>query len=266
MQEIYKQIFILFLFFVIFTPLERYFALRREQKIFREGWRTDVLHFLLNRFLIDGGTLVLIVLLMVFWHFVISADFQARVAAQPFPLQFIEAVLIVDLIGYFYHRRSHASPFLWKIHAVHHSSAQMDWLASARLHPLDQIFHRAITFVPLYALGFTRETFGAYLVFGAFQAIFIHSNLRLRFGFLRWLIATPEYHHWHHSNDAEAENKNFAGQLPLLDLLFGTIYLPKNKRPQTYGISEPMPKGYLAQLKFPFKNLSGRKSRAFDSF
>lgn len=253
MQEIYKQLFVLFLFFVIFTPLERFFALRREQKVFREGWRTDVIHFLLNRFLIDGGSFVVVVILMIFWHWAISPNFQAKVAAQPFLLQFIEAVLIVDLIGYFYHRLSHTSPTLWRFHAVHHSSAQMDWLAAARLHPLDQIFSRALMFVPLYALGFTKETFGAYLVFGAFQAIFIHSNIRFRFGILRWIIATPEYHQWHHSSDEEAKNKNFAGQFPILDFVFGTLYLPKNKMPQTYGISELMPKGYTAQLMFPFR-------------
>ncbi|MBS1796646.1 MAG: sterol desaturase family protein [Acidobacteria bacterium] len=242
------------MFFAIMTPLERLFALRREQKIFRAGWRTDVVHFLVDRFLIDAGSAVLILILMVFWHWIVSPDFQAGVAAQPFLLQFFEAVLVVDIIGYFYHRWTHTSPFLWKIHSVHHSPTQMDWLAGARIHPLDQIFHRAVTFVPLYALGFTKETFGAYLVFGAIQALFIHSNVRFRFGFLRWIVATPEYHHWHHSRDPEAQNKNFAGQLPFLDWIFGTAYLPKNKRPQAYGISEPMPPGYWAQLKYPFAN------------
>jgi len=253
MKEIIGQFVALFVFFVIFTPLEHFFALRREQKIFREGWLTDVVHFLLNRFLIDGGSFLVIAVLAVFWRWIISPEFQARVAAQAFLLQFLEAVLIVDLLGYFYHRWSHKSPLLWKFHAVHHSSEKMDWLASARVHPLDQISQRAVTFVPLYALGFTKETFGAYLILAIFVAVFNHSNVRLKFKFLRWLIVTPEYHHWHHSNDPEARDKNFSGQLPLLDLLFGTFYLPKNKMPQTYGIDEPMPKGYAAQMMFPFR-------------
>lgn len=259
MKEIIEQFAALFVFFVIFTPLERFFALREEQKIFREGWRTDIIHFLLNRFLIDGGSLVVIGILAVFFHWIINPGFQARVASQPFLLQFLEAILIVDISAYFYHRLSHTCPLLWKFHAIHHSSAQMDWLASVRVHPLDQIFPRVVMFVPLYALGFTKETFGAYLFFAVPVAFFIHSNVRLRFGFLRWIIVTPEYHHWHHSNDPEARNKNFSGQLPFLDWLFGTLYLPKNKRPESYGISEPMPKGYLAQLKFPFTNQFGGK-------
>lgn len=253
MQEIYKQLFVFFLFSAIFVPLERFFALRRDQKVFRSGWRTDVIHFLINRFLIDAGSFVSVVLLMIFWHWAISASFQAMVAAQPGWLQFIEALVIIDVIGYFYHRLCHSSPTLWRFHAVHHSPEELDWLAGARLHPLDQIFSRALMFVPLYALGFTEETFGAYLIFGAFQAIFIHSNVRFRFPYLRWLIATPEYHHWHHSNDDEARNKNFAGQFPILDWIFGTIYLPAEKSPSTYGINEAMPSGFWAQMKFPFR-------------
>jgi sterol desaturase/sphingolipid hydroxylase (fatty acid hydroxylase superfamily) len=252
MQEIYKQFVIFFLFMAVFVPLERLFALRREQKIFRTGWRTDVLHFLIDRFLIEAGSFVVVVILAVFWHWVISAEFQALVASQHFIVQFVAAVVIVDVIGYFYHRLSHSSPLLWRFHAVHHSSEEMDWLAAARIHPVDQIISRALMFVPLYALGFTKETFGAYLLFGAVQAIFIHSNIRFRFGFLKWLIATPEFHHWHHSNDAEAKNKNFAGQFPILDLIFGTVHLPADKRPEKYGIDESMPQGYFAQMKFPF--------------
>jgi hypothetical protein len=37
-----------------------------------------------------------------------------------------------------------------------------------------------------------------------------------------------------------------------MDWIFGTLYLPKNKIPQTYGIDEEMPRGYLRQLKYPF--------------
>lgn len=259
MKFIIGQFAALFIFFVIFTPLERAFALHKEQKIFREGWRTDVVHFLLNRFLTDAGTFVVIVLLAVFWHWIVNPEFQARVAAQPFIIQFLQAVLIGDLCGYFYHRLAHSSPTLWRFHAVHHSSAQMDWLAAARSHPVDQILAHAFPFVPLYALGFTKETFGSYLILMVFIAVLNHANVRFRFPFLRLLIVTPEYHHWHHSDDAQARNKNFSGQLPLLDWIFGTFYLPKNKTPQTYGISEPMPQGYLAQMKFPFVNSSPRK-------
>ncbi len=252
MKVFIGQIVALFILFVVFTPIERIFALHREKKIFRKGFRTDVLHFLFNRFLTDIGSFIAIVIIAVLFSWVVNQEFQAAVASQPFWLQFLEAVLIVNICGYFAHRLAHTVPFLWKFHSVHHSSEELDWLAAARLHPLDQIFSRALTFVPLYVLGFTKEVFGIYIVLATLHAIFIHSNTRFKLKFLRGIITTPTYHHWHHSNHTEAFNKNFAGQLPVLDLLFGTYYLPKEKMPETYGISEPMPKGYLAQLKYPF--------------
>lgn len=246
------QIIALFILFVIFTPIERVFARHKEKKIFRQGFRTDILHFMFNRFLIDAGSFIAIVIIAVLFSWLISSQFQALVASQPFWLQFLEAVLIVNICGYFAHRLVHTIPFLWKFHAVHHSSRELDWLAAARVHPLDQIFIRAFAIIPIYILGFTKEVFGAYLIVALFHGIFIHSNVRFKFNFLRGIITTPEYHHWHHSNHTSARNKNFAGQLPILDMLFGTYYHPKEKVPKTYGINEPLPKGYLAQLKYPF--------------
>ena len=248
------QIVALFIFFIVFTPLERIFALHREKKIFRNGFRTDVFHFLFNRVLIDVGSFIAIVIVAVLFSWAINNNFQSFVASQPVWLQFIEAVLLVNTCGYIAHRLAHTLPFWWKFHSVHHSSKELDWIAAARVHPLDQVFTRVIAFVPLYVLGFTKEVFGAYLILSLLHGIFVHSNVRFRFKILRGLITTPEYHHWHHSNHIAAQNKNFAGQLPFLDILFGTYYLPKEKVPRIYGIKESMPKGYLAQLRHPFRS------------
>jgi sterol desaturase/sphingolipid hydroxylase (fatty acid hydroxylase superfamily) len=84
------------------------------------------------------------------------------------------------------------------------------------------------------------------------QSVLIHSNVRLRFGPLRFLLASPEFHHWHHSNDREARDKNFAGQLPFLDALFGSLHMPRGQMPRTYGMDQPMPDRYVPQLLYPF--------------
>ena len=106
----------------------------------------------------------------------------------------------------------------------------------------------------LFALGFSRATFGAFLVVTTVQAIFIHANVRLRFGGLRWLIATPQFHHWHHALDPDARDSNFAGELPVIDWLFGTLHLPADRWPDGYGIDETQPDGYLRQLAWPFRS------------
>ncbi|MGH9969872.1 MAG: sterol desaturase family protein [Pyrinomonadaceae bacterium] len=238
---------------LIFVPLERLFALHRDQRILRRGWRADIIHFLFTRTLSDICTFLFVGFLVVLAHWFVSPAFQAAVASQNHLLQFAEALLIANVGGYVGHRLSHEVPFLWRFHSVHHSISEMDWLAAARVHPLDQIVTKALTIVPLYILGFSKATFGAYIGLATFHAVFIHANVRFKFGPLRWLIGSPEFHHWHHSAEPEAHNKNFAGELPLLDLLFGTYYLPRGRMPEKYGTSEPVPAGYFGQMLHPFR-------------
>jgi sterol desaturase/sphingolipid hydroxylase (fatty acid hydroxylase superfamily) len=183
---------------------------------------------------------------------------RTAVGAQSLGLQFIEAFMLAEMCGYWAHRAAHSVPFLWRFHRVHHSIEEMDWLAAGRLHPVDQAFTRSCIVLPLVALGFSRATFGAFLLLLTFQALFIHANVRFRFGPLRWVIATPEFHHWHHSGDPAAYNSNFAGEFPVLDLLFGTLHLPAGSMPDSYGIEEPAPRGYLAQLMWPMRRGSSR--------
>ena len=75
--------------------------------------------------------------------------------------------------------------------------------------------------------------------------------MRFRFGSLRYVVGTPEYHHWHHANEPVAYNSNFAGY-PIVDKLFGTLYLPE-RWPSRYGIDDAAPSGYLHQLAWPFR-------------
>ena len=174
---------------------------------------------------------------------------QAAVASQPLALQVAEALVCADLAQYAVHRAFHAVPALWRFHAIHHSSRAMDWLAGSRLHLVDALATRAAAFAPLFWLGFSERALAAYLVVVSFQAVFLHANVRLRFGPLRWLVATPEFHHWHH---AEAPlDKNFAVHVPWIDLAFGTAWLPGGF-PERYGIAgDPVPESWRAQLSWP---------------
>jgi sterol desaturase/sphingolipid hydroxylase (fatty acid hydroxylase superfamily) len=127
----------------------------------------------------------------------------------------------------------------------------MDWVASGRLHPLDQAFTQAFTVFPLVLLGYGAGVFGGVAVFITLLALFQHANVRLRFPGVRWVINTPEWHHWHHAIDVDARDKNFG--LPVVDKLFGTAYLPKGVRPVGFGTNSPVPAdGYLRHLAYPF--------------
>ena len=162
-------------------------------------------------------------------------------------------LLMQALATYGVHRLFHVVPFLWKFHAIHHSSQAMDWLAGSRLHLVDVVATRAFVFVPMYVLGFATGPVYAYLVLVSFLAVFVHANVRFRFGFLTQVIGTPQYHHWHHAAEAEAVDKNFAVVLPVIDRIFGTLYLPADRWPAAYGIEgNPVPESFIAQTVYPF--------------
>ena len=234
------------LLFLLFVPLEKAFALRR-QRVFRPGLVTDLTHLLVNTTLVAVATIVLVVVgsLPLIWlrPFDIEGSLPTAVTV---PL----AVVLVFVGNYWGHRLTHTVPFLWRFHSVHHSIEQMDWVASGRLHPLDSAFTQAFTIMPLFLLGYDAGVFAGVAVFITLLALFQHANVRLRFPGLRWVINTPEWHHWHHAIDAEARDTNFG--LPIVDLAFGTAYLPKHRRPDGFGIHDPVPEGYVRHLAYPF--------------
>jgi len=108
-------------------------------------------------------------------------------------------------------------------------------------------------------LGFSDVAIGAYIILYGWQSL-IHSNVRDNFGPLRWLRASPEFHHWHHSRDREARDKNLAVTLPLHDVLFGTLHMPRGQIPSKYGLDQPNPATYPAQLLYPFRSILTSKT------
>ena len=241
-------------FSVLFIPLEQLFPKRAEQPILRNSWRTDLTYFFISAVLIQLTTILTLKPAMIFFSWAVNAQVQSWVASLPYLIQFLGILVVADLCQYWVHRLFHTVPFLWRFHAVHHSAESMDWLAGARIHFVDIAVTRGISYIPIYLLGFAEAPFFAYIVFVSVQATFIHSNLRFEFGPLRWLLATPQFHHWHHCDDLDHLDKNFAVHLPLLDRLFGTYYLPDGVWPSAYGVagSESTTKGYFGQMIEPF--------------
>ena len=136
----------------------------------------------------------------------------------------------------------------------------MDWLVNTRAHPVDLVFTRLCGYVPIYVLGFARpaaETLDwvplLVALVGALWGYFIHANVRWRLGWLEQVIATPGFHHWHHQNEGpQHRHRNYAPLMPWVDRLFGTFYLDPTRRPDRYGIDEPIGTGLVGQLARPF--------------
>jgi sterol desaturase/sphingolipid hydroxylase (fatty acid hydroxylase superfamily) len=246
---------------VIFIPLERLFALH-PRLVLRRGWRTDLVHYLVNGAALKVGLVVSVVVVGSVLRAFVPAPLRLGIAASPTWVQIVAGFAITTVGGYAGHRAAHEVPLLWRFHRVHHSIRDLDWLAANHLHPLDETFGRSAAVLPLYALGFGRVSLGAFVILITVQAIFIHANVRMNFGPVRWLIATPQFHHWHHAREPRAYNTNYAGEFPILDALFGTLYLPADRWPAQYGIDEYEPAGYLRQLAWPLRTRCAADSNA----
>jgi sterol desaturase/sphingolipid hydroxylase (fatty acid hydroxylase superfamily) len=239
---------------IVLVPLQLAFPMHSQQKILRPEWRTDLVYLLLNGIPIKFGLVGIFVLTLPAIEHVIPTELRTLVASQALWLQFIELIVVADLGFYVVHRLFHKVPRLWRFHAVHHSIKELDWLAAHRVHPFDQVLTKGASLILVFALGFSEWAIAAGAIMYQWHSLLLHSNVRLRLGPLRWLVASPEFHHWHHSNHREAWNTNFGAQLPLWDLLFGTAYMPKGRVPCRYGIDDPVPQSYLEQLLYPFRN------------
>ena len=241
---------------LVFVAIEKMFPLYKNQSVFRREWQTDLKHFAVNHFLV--GLILLSVNFTIHHGFswLVSHDFQLAVQKVWFLPQLLLCILVADLAQYWTHRAYHEIPFLWRFHAVHHSAKTMDWLAGSRQHVLEIVFTRVCVLAPLFVIGFSEGVINAYILIVGFQAVLNHANVHLPWGPLKYLIVTPDFHHWHHSSDDEAIDRNYAAHYSFLDYLFGTaVKVPAHKPlPEKYGVvGDYMPDGWIAQQSFPFR-------------
>lgn len=239
---------------LIFVVIEKLFPLYKGQSVFRKEWQTDMKHFAVNHFIVGLVLLIVNFLLHHLFGKLLDYSLQQHVQQLPFVPQLLLCILVADLAQYWTHRAYHEVPFLWRFHSVHHSVKTMDWLAGSRQHMLELIATRVCVLAPLYVLGFSEGVMNAYIIVVGFQAVFNHANVHLPWGPLKYVLVTPNFHHWHHASDDEAIDKNYAAHYAFLDYLFGTAVKSKNKFPEKYGVvGDYMPDGFVRQQLFPFR-------------
>ena len=241
---------------IVFVPLERMFA-RAPSRVLRHEVGIDLGYYFINS-LVPAALLVLpLALLAATVQRLVPAEFHAAVRALPLWAAIPAGLVVADIGSYWGHRISHASPLLWRFHAVHHSAEHVDFLVNTRAHPVDLVVTRLCGLVPLYVLGLgSAGPAGSLLpvvitLVGTVAGFFIHANLRWRFGPLEWLVATPAFHHWHHSRTDHIDH-NFAATFPWIDRLFGTHYLPGHF-PADYGVEARLPPTLVGQLVGPLQ-------------
>lgn len=173
-------------------------------------------------------------------------------AALPLVAQMILFLVGEDVITYWTHRLFHGVR-LWKYHAVHHSSEELEWISAARFHPVNLFLGSVIADVVLLLAGISPNVFVVLGPITIAHSAFVHANLDWTLGPFKYVIASPVFHRWHHTTAERGGEKNFAATFPVLDLIFGTFYMPKNKLPDSYGVDDKaFPTSFGAQLVHPF--------------
>jgi sterol desaturase/sphingolipid hydroxylase (fatty acid hydroxylase superfamily) len=236
---------------VIYVPLERLWPQYPTQGTFRDQWTLDIVYFMSTHLPLQILSFLVLLPATQATKYLAVPSLQASIAELPWLAQFFLAVLVADLAEYFIHLALHKVPFLWRFHAIHHSSKALDWIAGSRSHFVDDTLVRGFILVPMM-LGFSQSIIVAYLIFVTLHATWAHCNFRPNIKWIEKFLVMPRYHHWHHTSQQEAIDKNFAIHFPWIDRLFGTYYFP-DQWPEVYGLSdETIAKGFFRQAIDPF--------------
>ena len=223
--------------------------------------KLDILYLVINTFLkkymmIFVAIIIWSILLPIFDPKSMSIYVQRSMGPLgkfPFYQQVIIYLIVSDFSMYWLHRLFHHQK-LWRYHAVHHSEKQVDWTTAYRFHPVNIMLSPVLTDVVMLNLGITPEVMFFLRPFDAAYSFFVHANLSWTLGYIKYIMATPVFHRWHHASNIEAMSKNFAPTFAFWDVLFGTFYMPENKLPEEYGINDAnYPQDLIHQLIYPFK-------------
>jgi sterol desaturase/sphingolipid hydroxylase (fatty acid hydroxylase superfamily) len=174
-------------------------------------------------------------------------------AELPLWVQAILFLVVSDFLLYWNHRWFHG-PAMWKYHAVHHSSEELDWISAARFHPMNLFLGSVAVDVILLLAGISPNVMLWVGPFTTATSALVHANLDWTFGPFRYVMASPVFHRWHHTASDRGGSSNFASTFPIWDVLFGTFYMPENELPDAYGVDDKsVPESFGAQMLYPFQ-------------
>jgi sterol desaturase/sphingolipid hydroxylase (fatty acid hydroxylase superfamily) len=229
--------------FALFGALSFVFYDRKDQPLIRRDFIDDALYFLLS---------VVLYSQLIGWLYAhVSMPAPARlVRAWPLWLQASMLLIVYDFLQYALHRWFHGNA-LWPYHAVHHSAEEMDILTAFRIHPVNFLIYSGGPTVALLLAGFSPAAFAVLAPINFAMSCLTHANLSWTFGPMRYVVASPMFHRWHHAIVEGSQSRNYAPNFPLWDLMLGTYYMPMGEKPLAYGAPE-VPPHFVGQIAYPF--------------
>ena len=224
---------ILYLGTIFILVVERLFPVDRSQKTFTVGFFQDVIWVGLQ-------AIFTATLLVSYVQFLTSAykthlDFLTvrGIDTMPVLLKYAIWILVVDLTSWFHHWVKHKVPWFWQIHAVHHSQREMNLFTDLRYHGLEYVISRTLVTFPLLMLQTDTKEILYFNLIHEWYTHMYHARIRSDFGWLRYILVTPQSHRIHHSVERAHVDKNFGVIFSFWDRLFGTQYTGWHEYPKT---------------------------------
>jgi sterol desaturase/sphingolipid hydroxylase (fatty acid hydroxylase superfamily) len=248
---------ILFLWVIFIITWERVSPYRKGLAFFREGFWIDLVWYTLIQSYFLKILIFDYVIAPVQHHFDWSA-FQF-VKDWPLAVQVLFFLVTHDLYIYLFHRFQHSNKVFWRIHEAHHSGKEVDFLSGSRSHVIEIIINQTIEFAPIILFGADPAVIPIKALLDAMFGMFIHANVKVKLGKLKYIINSPELHLWHHANYLEVFHANFATKFAIWDHLFGTAYDPGHapgNLPENWGLGYEYPKDYFLQQAFSVKRFN----------
>ncbi|MBZ0233080.1 MAG: sterol desaturase family protein [Deltaproteobacteria bacterium] len=243
---------VLLLAAVIVAMLERVQPYAPTWNVDAGDLRVDILH-LVGNVAVSQLSLVVFASLRPAW-----AGIGIWPTAWPFWAEALLALAIVDLGLYAVHRASHGLGWLWRLHAIHHSSRRVYWVNGHRRHLVHELVEGTPGLLVLFVAGAPSAAYGAAIAIVTLHLLLQHANIDYRLGPLRRVFSVAELHRWHHQRRWQDVQGNYAAVFAIWDQLFGTALRWRGDAPPDVGMDdEPdLPTTYVGQAAWPFTRRS----------
>jgi sterol desaturase/sphingolipid hydroxylase (fatty acid hydroxylase superfamily) len=240
--------------------LERLKPYRKGLPFFRKGFWVDLVWYTI----IQSYVLKIVIGNWIIAPVQNNLDFSPITFIKTMPVwgQVSFFLITHDFYIYWFHRFQHANKILWRTHEAHHSGKEVDFLQGSRSHAVEIIINQTIEFAPIVLLGADSAVAPIKALLDAMFGTFIHGNIDVKLGRLKYIFNSPELHLWHHANYKEVFHANFSTKFAVWDYLFKTIYDPR-KKPENdnakWGLYYDFPKDYFLQHAFSVKRFDEKK-------
>lgn len=230
--------------------LERWLPHARAWTLDHGDTRTDIAHYVSNVAVNQAASAAYVLV-----YAAVGGGLRLWPTEAPFWLQFLLGTAIIDLGLYTVHRSSHVVGWLWKLHAIHHTSRRIYWLNGQRRHLVHELLEGTPGLLVLGALGGPPSVVACAFAAVTMHLMFQHGNIAYRAGALRYVFAVAALHRWHHQRRYHDVQGNYGAIFSVWDQLFGTaLHEKKGEAPLDVGMDdEPtLPADWLGQMRWPF--------------